>query len=134
MKRVGIDTNVLIRLIVDDDPNQRRIVTSFGSKLNLEYQGVVTLVSLLEMDWALRSQFGFDRRQSSEAIWKIARIRGLDVECHDVVVRALLLVETQNADFADALISERSADLGCDTTVTLDRKAAKKIPAMELLA
>ena len=64
MKRVGIDTNVLLRLFVDDDPEQRKIVTNFGSKLNQEYRGVVTLVSLVEMDWALRSQYGFDRRQS----------------------------------------------------------------------
>ena len=42
MKRVGIDTNMLLRLIVNDDPEQRQIVTSFGAKLNQEYRGVVT--------------------------------------------------------------------------------------------
>lgn len=134
MRRVGIDTNVLLRLIVDDDPSQRKIVTDFGTKLNREYRGVVTLVSLLEMDWALRSQYGFDRRQAIVAIRKITQIRGVEVECHHVVARALLLVDVENADFADALISERAADLDCEATVTLDRKAAKKIPSMELLA
>ncbi len=49
-------------------------------------------------------------------------------------VRALLAVDEASADFADALIAERSAELGCEKTVTLDRKAAKKVPAMELLA
>ncbi len=134
MRRLGIDTNVLLRLIVDDDQAQRKIVTDFGSKLNREYRGVVTLVSLLEMDWALRSQYGYDRRQSIAAIRKIMQIRGVEVECHDIVARALLLVENENADFADGLISGRAADLGCESTVTLDQKAAKKIPAMELLA
>lgn len=133
MKSLGIDTNILIRLIVDDDLEQRNIVTAFGSKLNKDYRGLATLVALLEMDWALRSQFGFSRQQSNQAIKRIMRIRGIDIECHDVVVRALLLVDRDSADFADALISERAADLGCDATVTLDRKAAKKIPAMELL-
>jgi predicted nucleic-acid-binding protein len=133
MKRVGIDTNVLLRLIVNDDSEQRAIVTSFGAKLNQEYRGVVTLVSLIEMDWALRSQYGFDRRQSIEAIGKILQIRGVEIECHDVVARALLIVDAENADFADALISGRAADLGCEWTVTLDRKAAKKIRSMELL-
>ena len=93
----------------------------------------MTLVSLVEMDWALRSQYGFDRRQSISAIRKITQIRGVEVECHDVVARALLIVDTDNADFADALISGRAADLGCEWTVTLDRKAAKKIASMELL-
>jgi predicted nucleic-acid-binding protein len=134
MKRVGIDTNMLLRLIVNDDPEQRQIVTSFGAKLNQEYRGVVTLVSLIEMDWALRSQYGFARRQSIEAIRKIMQIRGVEVECHDVVARALLIVDAESADLADALISGRAADLDCEWTVTLDRKAAKKIPGMELLA
>jgi predicted nucleic-acid-binding protein len=133
MKRVGIDTNVLLRLLVDDDPDQRTIVTNFGSKLNQEYRGVVTLVSLVEMDWALRSQYGYERRESMSAIRKVTQIRGVEIECHDVVVRALLIVETDNADFADALISGRAADLGCEWTATLDRKAAKKIPSMVLL-
>ena len=134
MRRLGIDTNVLLRLIVDDDPKQRRIVMDFGSQLNREYRGVVTLVSLLEMDWALRSQYGYPRRQSIAAIRKIMQIRGVEVECHDVVARALLLVDVENADFADALICGRAADLGSEKTVTLDRKAARRIPMMELLA
>jgi predicted nucleic-acid-binding protein len=134
MKRVGIDTNVLLRLIVNDNPEERQLVTSFGAKLNQEYRGIVTLVSLIEMDWALRSQYGFDRRQSTAAIRKITQIRGVEVECHDVVARALLVVDAESADLADALISGRAADLDCEWTVTLDRKAAKKIPGMELLA
>ena len=134
MNKLGIDTNVLLRLIVDDDEEQRKLVVGFGSKLNNEHRGMITLVALLETDWALRSQFGFSRQQSSEALRKLTHIRGVDVECHDVVVRALLLVDEANADFADALIAERSADLGCLHTVTLDQKAAKKVPGMELLA
>jgi predicted nucleic-acid-binding protein len=133
MKRVGIDTNVLLRLIVNDDPEQRQIVTSFGAKLNREYRGIVTLVSLIEMDWALRSQYGFNRRQSIEAIRNIMQIRGVELESHDVVARALLIVDAESADLADALISGRAAELDCQWTVTLDRKAAKKIPGMELL-
>jgi predicted nucleic-acid-binding protein len=133
MNRVGIDTNILLRLIVNDDEAQRQLVTAFGSKLNKEYRGLITLVALLETDWALKSQFGFSRRQSSDALRKLTQIRGVDVECHDVVARALILVDESNADFADALIAERSADLGCMRTATLDQKAASKIPSMELL-
>lgn len=134
MRLVGIDTNVILRLVVDDDEDQRRLVTAFGSGLNKEYRGLITLVALLEADWALRSQFGFTRRQSGEALRKLTHIRGVDVESYDVVVRALLTVDEANADFADALIAERSVELGCEKTVTLDRKAANKVPAMELLS
>jgi predicted nucleic-acid-binding protein len=134
MKRVDIDTNVPLRLVVNDDEARRQIVTSFGAELNREYRGVVTPVSLIEMDRALRSQYGFDRRQGIGAIRKIMQIRGLEVECHDVVAHALLIVDAESADLADALISARAADLDCEWTVTLDRKAAKKIPGMDLLA
>lgn len=134
MKTVGIDTNILLRLIVDDDEKHRERVRAFGARLNTDYRGLITLLGILETDWALRSQYGFTRQQSSMAINKLMRIRGVEVECHDALVRALVLVEEANADLADALIAERSVELGCVQTMTLDRKAVQRIPSMELLS
>jgi predicted nucleic-acid-binding protein len=134
MRQVGIDTNVLLRLFVEDDPVQRETVLRFGSRLNKDYKGTVTLVSLLEFDWALRSQYRYSRAESLEAVKRLVRIRGIEVECHDVVVKALTNVESRNTDFADALIAFRSQDLGCASVFTLDEKAAARIPGMELLA
>lgn len=134
MKRIGIDTNVLLRLLVNDDPEQRAAAMKFGSKLNIDYVGVVSLISLVEMDWALRTQYRYGRKQSTEAIGKIIRIRGVEIEYHDVVVGALRLVEGNNADFADALIGCRLAEMGCETIVSFNRRAAKSVPGMELLS
>ncbi len=134
MRRVGIDTNVLLRLLVDDDEAQRKRVRAFGTGLNKSHQGLITLLGILEVDWALRSQYGFTRRQCAHALRKLMQIRGVAVESHDVVVRALALVEDANADLADALIAERALELGCEATVTLDKKAASRIPSMTLLA
>lgn len=133
MTRVGIDSDVLLRLIVDDDEEQRDKVRAFGSALDKDYRGPVTLMGALEIDWALRSQYGFSRRQSGAALLRLTHIRGVDFESHDVVLRALRLVDETNADFADALIAERSAELGCERTMTLDRKAAARVPSMTLL-
>ncbi|MEQ8401887.1 MAG: type II toxin-antitoxin system VapC family toxin [Roseitalea porphyridii] len=134
MRRVGIDTNVLLRLLVDEDPAQRARVMRFGQRLNVEMTGLVTIVSLLEVDWALRSQYGYTKLQSMDAIRQIVSLRGVTIENHDVVVRAIALVRDRNADFADALIAGLSAELDCDATVTLDRRAAHRVPGMELLA
>lgn len=134
MKTYGIDTNIVLRLIVDDDPLQRHAVMAFGAKLNKEYLGFVTLVSLIELDWALRTQYHYSRKECSDAIGSIIRIRGVQIESHDVVVLALRQVKIDNVDFADAIISGRSSEIGCEVTMTLDKKAAKHIPAMELLA
>lgn len=134
MNRVGIDTNILIRLLVDDDPSQRPIVEAFGQKLNRVFKGFVALVTILELDWALRSRYGYSRSQSVSALRRVLRIRGVDVEHHDAVVGALELVETRNADFADALIAMCALESGCDHVATLDKHAAARIPGMELLA
>lgn len=134
MKLIGIDTNILIRLLVDDDPLQRPVVEAFGKKLNRVFKGLVTLVTMLELDWALRSQYGYSRARSVSALRDVLRIRGVEVERHDAVVGALALAEARNADFADALIATCALASGCDHVATLDKHAAKVIPGMELLA
>lgn len=134
MKTFGLDTNVVLRLIVDDDPAQRGAALTFGAGLGREHSAFLSLISLLELDWALRSQYGFQKADVATAIGKLLHTRGLTVEHHSMVVRALRLVESSNADFADALIACRSLDEGCVSIKTFDKKAAGKIPGMELLA
>lgn len=134
MKSVGIDANILLRLIVNDDESQRRAATQFGAGLGREFRGFITIVSLLETDWALRRQYGYSRRDSMMALRRLTGVRGLDVERHDVVVQAIHLVEARNVDFADALIAGCSREAGCERTLTFDQDAARLVPGMELLA
>lgn len=134
MKKLGIDTNVLLRLLVDDDPAQREVVLSFGKGLGGSYSGFVTLISLVEMDWALRKQYGYSKLQSASALQKIMQIRGVEIQSSDAVIRAIHGVENGNGDFADVLITQLCLDAGCNHVVTLDKKAAAKIPVMELLS
>lgn len=134
MKTFGLDTNIVLRLIVDDDPAQRRAALTFGAGLGRDHGAFVSLISLLELDWALRSQYGFQKTDVTAVIGKLLHTRGLIVEHHSMVVRALRLVEASNADFADTLIACRSLDEGCVSIKTFDKKAAGKIPGMELLA
>ena len=86
------------------------------------------------MNWALRKQYGFTKQQSIEAIRRITRIRGLEVQSQDFVERALRGVESGDGEFADLLIVQLCLDVGCDRVVTLDKKAAAKIPIAELLS
>ena len=134
MIKVGIDTNVLLRLLVDDDPGQRDAVLSFGKGLGESHSGYITLISLVEMDWALRKQYGYSKQQSVSALQKITQVRGVEIQAPDAVVRTIQGVESGGGDFADLLISHLCLDAGCSHVVTLDKKAAAKIPVMELLA
>ena len=134
MNMVGLDTNVVLRTLIADDPQQVAAVREFAKGLGRDYSAFITLISLVEIDWALRSQYGFGKRQSALAIGKLLRTRGLVIESHSLVVMALLQVENTNADFADAFIAVRSREEGCQSVKTFDKKAARLIPGMELLA
>jgi len=134
VKKVGIDTNVLLRLLVDDDPVQREAVLSFGKGLGGKYLGFVSLISLVEMDWALRRQYGYSKQESVSALQKISQLRGVEIQSFDAVIKTIRGVENGYGDFADVLIAHLCLEEGCGHVVTLDRKAAVKIPAMELLA
>lgn len=131
--KIGIDTNVLIRLLVNDNPEQRKAVLAFGEQLGTSYEGFVTLISLVEMDWALRKQYGYSRDQSATALRKITQLRGVEVQARDSVVSAIDSVERGAVEFSDALIAHLCVDAGCDRVVTLDRKAGTKIPVMEYI-
>lgn len=134
MIKVGIDTNVLLRLLVNDDPAQRKAVLSFGKGLGENYSGFITLISLVEIDWALRKQYGYSKPESVSALQKITQLRGVEIQSADAIVRAIHGVETGAGDFADVLIAHLCLDEGCSHVVTLDKKAAAKIPVMELLS
>jgi predicted nucleic-acid-binding protein len=133
MMMFGLDTNVVVRLLTNDDLQQRRAALGFAEGIGHDYSAFVSLVSVVELDWALRSRLGFSRQDVARAIGKLLQTRGLFFEHHDLVVRALRLVTAQNVDLADALIASRALAAGCTSTKTFDKRAADRVPGMELL-
>lgn len=133
MTLTGIDTNILLRMVVNDDPHQRKLALGFGERLNAEHRGFVSLMVLVEFAWSLATHYRKPPAQVVAAVRTLLRIRTLVFESHDAIVRALERTDLQGSDFADALIAEHHLDQGCVRTVTFDRKAAR-IPSMELLS
>lgn len=133
MKTYGLDTNVVIRLLTEDDPAQRRAALKFGAGLGKDYTAFLPLVVILELDWALRTKLGFGKADVVKVVGKLLNTRGLIIENHSLVVKVLDLVERKNADFADAIIACRSIDEGCESVKTFDLKAVREVPGMELL-
>lgn len=133
MKTFGLDTNVVIRFLTEDDPAQRRAALKFGAGLGKEYNAFLPLVAILELDWALRSKLGFAKVDVIKAMSKLLNTRGLTIENHSLVVKVVHLMEKNNADFADAMIACRSIEEGCESIKTFDIKAVRKVPGMELL-
>ncbi|AWC21912.1 MULTISPECIES: PIN domain-containing protein [Aminobacter] len=134
MTQVGIDTNILLRMVLNDDPDQQAKALAFGSGLSEETPGFISLIVLVEFSWALASRYRQTKDQTLTTIHRLLKVRTLAFEDFDAVVRALERAAAPQVDFADALIAEHNLQLGCSHTVTFDLSAAKSIPSMELLS
>lgn len=116
---LAADTNVVVRLVIADHPEQYEAVQAF-----FESQVVwIPKTVILESDWVLRSAYGFSRDQAVAALQSIMRIQSVVVEDGDSVLRALDWA-SNGLDFADAL-HIASSDRA-DGFVTFDRDLVKK--------
>lgn len=121
---IGLDTNVLVRYIMQDDPRQSPKASTLIEGLNNEEPGFITVVTVIELVWVLSSCYSLSRDQLAQAIDAILRTKELIVDHADQVVRALRTFRSSSADFADCLIACIGANAGCSRTVTFDKGAA----------
>ena len=131
---IGIDTNVLLRMVLNDDAEQQAKAIVFGSHLSEDRPGFVSLIVLVEFSWALISRYGLSKNEVLAAVQRLLKVKTLVFEDFDAIVVALETSALPQADFADALIAEHNRNLGCSHTVTFDQRAAKSVAGMELLA
>jgi len=131
---IGIDTNILVRLIVADDPKQAVAARNFILEhCSSEEPGLVRHVVLVELAWTLARVYGLRRARIADAMDQILETTQLDVESSSDVVAAVKDYRTGPADFADCLVARANLSAGCAHTITFDRKAAK-LPGFKLLA
>jgi predicted nucleic-acid-binding protein len=122
---IGLDTNVLVRYIMQDDAVQSAAASRLLESLTTETPGFVPMVAAVELAWVLSSAYELDRRQMVEAFEALLRTKEIVVERAEVIWKALRLFAGSNADFADCLIERSAAEAGCTRTMTFDRAAAK---------
>jgi predicted nucleic-acid-binding protein len=122
---IGLDTNILVRYIMQDDARQSALATRLVESLSVESPGFVPLVSVVELAWVLSSAYALDRGQVVQACESLLRTKEIVVERAEIVWKALRVFQSANADFADCLIERSAAVAGCDRTMTFDRGAAK---------
>jgi predicted nucleic-acid-binding protein len=123
---IGIDTNVLLRLLVRDLDTQVRAAEKFiATHCSSEEPGYVSRVVIIEIVWALKGFYGYDRAQIAAAIRALLNVSEFEVESADEIHAALADFETSAPGFVDCLLARTNAAIGCKHTVTFDRKAAK---------
>jgi predicted nucleic-acid-binding protein len=129
---IGLDTNVLVRYIMQDDARQSPLATRLVESLSADSPGFVPLVSVVELAWVLSSAYELDRAQLVQAFEGLLRTKELVVDRAETVWKALRTFQRASADFADCLIERSAAAAGCERTATFDRGAAKEC-GMKLL-
>lgn len=128
---IGLDTNVLLRYILRDDIRQAEIAARIiEHECTPAAPGFINQISLCEFVWTLASRYRYQKMQIVRLLLVLLRIDRIEVEEHLEVLSAVADYEAGN-DFADALIARRNVRVGCENTVTFDRRAAR-LPLMEL--
>ena len=122
----GLDTNVLVRYVMQDDAKQSTRATELVEALTVDSPGFVPLVAVIEFAWVLSSAYGLDRSQLVAALEGLLRTKELVVERAETVWKAVRAYQSSSADFADCLIERSAASAGCMQTMTFDRGAAKQ--------
>jgi predicted nucleic-acid-binding protein len=122
---IGIDTNVLVRHIAQDDSKQSPKATKLIQGLTADSPGFVSLVVVVELNWVLDKAYGLSRAEISNALDLLLRSREIVVERADVVIQAVRAFRGSNADLPDCLIVALSKASGADGVMTFDAKAAK---------
>lgn len=122
---IGVDTNVLVRYIAQDDATQSGRATSFIEKdCTAEEPGFVGLVVLIEVVWVSESVYLAAREEVADIVRRILSIKQLLVQDAETAWRALRLFESGKADFADCLIERTAMAAGCTAVMTFDKAAA----------
>jgi len=122
---IGLDTNVLVRYIAQDDPKQSPKAAALIESLAPDAPGYVTIVSVVELVWVMQSCYAMSRAGIAAALTQILRTKEIVVESAEVVWRAIRAFDGSSADFADCLIERSAANAGCSEVYTFDRAAAK---------
>jgi predicted nucleic-acid-binding protein len=123
---IGIDTNVLLRLLVREHDGQLKAAERFiDTHCSSDDPGYVSRIVIAEIAWVLKDVYDYDRSQIAGAIRGILNVSQFEIDSADEVHAAVADFEKFQAGFTDCLIARTNASAGCDYTVTFDRKAAK---------
>ncbi len=122
---IGLDTNVLVRYVAQDDAKQSPKATRLIESLTAEAPGYVGIVSVVELVWVLTSCYSSSRSEICEVLETLLRTKELVVAHADIVWKALRLFKETKADFADCLIERFADEAGCIYTTTFDQGAAR---------
>ena len=130
---IAADTNVLVRLLVEDDAVQAAKAKRFFDRAASDKRQVwVSDTVLVELVWTLGRAYARDRTEIARALRALAMNATVVIESVEAVRHATALYDAGPADFADCLLAVKAQAAGCDQLVTFDR-GMKKLPGVKLM-
>ena len=122
---IALDTNVLVRYLVNDDVEQAEAARALLEGLTTEEPGFVCREVLVELVWVLQRAYGFARDRIAMVLEELAASEGLVVEAADDMIRAASHYRRGKADFSDSMIVAAAGRASAYPLYTFDRKAAR---------
>jgi predicted nucleic-acid-binding protein len=123
---IGLDTNILVRYVTQDDPTQSPRATQIVERqLTEENPGFVSIVAMVETVWVLERAYGLAAGEIAAIVERMLQTDVLVVENEQEVFTAMNALKTGQGSFADAVIAALGARAGCSRTLTFDRKATR---------
>jgi len=124
---IALDTNVLVRYLVEDDEAQsRRAMKLIEATIAREEELFISDVVMCETVWVLSSAYRFSRIEIADALAGLLRARSVVFTSTDRLARSLEAYRNGKGDFADYLIRELARAVGADTVATFDRSLLKE--------
>jgi predicted nucleic-acid-binding protein len=131
---IALDTNVVLRYLVGDDPVQSRKATEIIERqLSRQAPGFVSLVCILEIVWVLGSLYKRSRSEVAGHIEMILAADTLEIQNEQEVYQGVLALRNGTGTFEDALIGGLGAWWGCSATLTFDQNAARRLHGFQLI-
>jgi predicted nucleic-acid-binding protein len=122
---IGLDTNILVRFIAQDDPTNSPKANSIMRSLSAEEPGWIAVSAMAEFAWVMKRRFHISRIDVYAMLNMFLTWPEIVVEQADLVRDAANLFQNGKAEFTDYLVACSGRKAGCSRTLTFDRKAAK---------
>jgi predicted nucleic-acid-binding protein len=121
---IGLDTNVVVRYLTQDDPVQTTAAARMINSLSADAPGFLSLVVIVELVWVLEVSYRFQKNEIEQVLETLLQSKELVIERAEIVWQALRKFSASRADFSDCLIERCGNAAECQHTFTFDRNAA----------
>ena len=131
---IGLDTNIIVRYLTQDDPVQSAKATQImENRLTEDRPGFISLVTMAEVAWVLDRTYQRSSQEIAGAIEAMLQADSLLIQNEQEVFTAMVALKTGQGGFADALVAALGQWAGCASTLTFDKRASSRIDGFELV-